>query len=76
MIGANCSVQIWQLSIERPPRTVKQATERLDGGTTFLHDPWQREGDAFNPGHGITAVLEGGDLLEKVSIACSMTHST
>ena len=47
-----------------------QATELLDGTRTFLHDPWKREGDVPNPGHGITAVLEGGNLLEKVSLAC------
>ncbi|EIE21621.1 Coproporphyrinogen III oxidase, partial [Coccomyxa subellipsoidea C-169] len=47
-----------------------------DGGTTFLHDPWQREGDAFNPGHGITAVLEGGDLLEKAAVNVSIVQGT
>lgn len=46
--------------------TVKQATERLDGSKTFLRDPWHRDREHPNPGHGLTAVLEGGDLLEKV----------
>lgn len=44
-----------------------QEAEALEGsGARFNRDRWTRgEGDA-NAGYGITAVLEGGDLLEKV----------
>ena len=43
-----------------------QAAEALDGGSRFEHEPWQRPTGSPNPGHGVTAVLEGGTLLEKV----------
>ena len=44
-----------------------QAAEELDGGGSFKMEPWDRPEGSPNPGHGITAVLEGGTLLEKVS---------
>ncbi len=43
-----------------------QEAEVLDGGgRAFLRDRWQRNATDSNAGYGITAVLEGGDLLEK-----------
>ena len=45
-----------------------QAAEALDEGTHFQHEPWQRPMGSPNPGHGVTAVLEGGTLLEKVHL--------
>ncbi len=42
-----------------------QAGEALDGsGSHFVQDAWQREGAIT--GQGVTAVLQGGKLLEKV----------
>ena len=47
-----------------------QDAESLDGsGQQFLRDRWDRNADDANAGYGITAVLEGGDLLEKASIS-------
>lgn len=44
-----------------------QAAEELDGsGKRFLQDRWERSPEDANAGYGITRVLEGGDLLEKV----------
>jgi len=44
-----------------------QEAEQLDGsGRRFLVDRWQRGAAEANTGFGITAVLEGGALLEKV----------
>ena len=46
---------------------VAQETEELDGaGASFLRDHWERPGAESGAGYGITCVLEGGDLLEKV----------
>lgn len=43
-----------------------QETEKLDGsGKRFFRDKWDRNQQDVNAGYGITAVLEGGDLLEK-----------
>ncbi|CAL8469400.1 g8941 [Coccomyxa elongata] len=64
-----------QFLLDSQERIIK-ATELLDGSRTFLRDPWQREGDAPNPGHGITAVLEGGDLLEKAAVNVSIVQGT
>lgn len=42
------------------------ALERLDGsGVRFRRDAWRRDGSEPNPGNGVTAVLEGGALIEK-----------
>ncbi len=44
-----------------------QETEELDGArVTFANDRWERPGTESSGGYGITCVLEGGDLLEKV----------
>ena len=57
-----CAVMI------RSARGAEQETERFDGGgATFLRDRWERPGSASSGGYGITCVLEGGALLEKVS---------
>lgn len=45
-----------------------QETERLDGGGDFTIDRWERNASDPNAGYGITAVLEGGSLLEKVTL--------
>lgn len=38
----------------------------VDGGAVFAQNPWDRFDEEGNfVGHGITAVLEGGDLIEK-----------
>ena len=52
------------------PLACVQAAEALDGGSRFVHEAWQRPPGSPNPGHGVTAVLEGGILLEKVHL-CS-----
>ena len=41
------------------------AVESLDGGAVFRRDAWTRPPSEPNPGHGVTAVLEGGALIEK-----------
>lgn len=49
--------------------------EALDGsGRTFVRDRWSRGSD--NAGYGITAVLEGGDLLEKAAANVSIIHGS
>ena len=49
------------------PCTAPQETEQLDGGgAAFLPDRWERPGAEPGAGYGITCMLEGGDLLEKV----------
>ena len=47
-----------------------QAAERLDGGSQrFRQDSWTRPpGAASTQGQGITAVLQGGDVLEKAAV--------
>lgn len=53
----------------RLPHSYLQEAESLDGsGQQFLRDRWDRNADDANAGYGITAVLEGGELLEKASI--------
>ena len=48
------------------PPCAQEAEELESSGAKFVRDRWNRgEGDT-NAGYGITAVLEGGDLLEKV----------
>lgn len=53
-----------------------RAVEALDGsGARFLREPWTRAAGAEGvsaPGRGLTAVLEGGHLIEKG--AASVTH--
>lgn len=52
-----------------------EATEALDGkGVSFHQDRWSR-GDK-NAGYGITAVLEGGDIVEKAAVNISIIHGT
>jgi coproporphyrinogen III oxidase len=47
-------------------RILREA-EQLDGsGRVFLRDRWER-GPGQGSGYGVTAVLEGGDLLEKAA---------
>ena len=49
------------------PCAATQEAEQLDGGgASFLRDRWERPGAESGAGYGITCVLEGGDLLEKV----------
>lgn len=36
-----------------------------------MEDPWERSASSANAGYGITAVLEGGALLEKVPSAAT-----
>lgn len=48
-----------------------QEAERLDSsGTSFRRDHWERSTESStansSAGHGLTAVLEGGAVLEKV----------
>lgn len=43
-----------------------QAAEALNRGSHFELEPWERPERSPNPGRGLTAVLEGGSLLEKV----------
>lgn len=39
----------------------------IDGGERrFVRDRWQRDATDSNAGYGVTAVLEDGNLLEKV----------
>ncbi len=47
--------------------------EAVDGSKTFLRDAWERApGDASGlTGHGMTAVLEGGAVLERAGVALS-----
>ena len=48
---------------------VSQETQQLDGHVKakFRQHKWQRDSKNPGAGYGITAVLEGGNLLEKVS---------
>lgn len=51
-----------------------QTAEDLDGsGRRFVQDRYQRGTGDPNQGFGITAVLEDGALLEKVSLLCTWT---
>jgi coproporphyrinogen III oxidase len=46
--------------------------EAEDGTRPFLRDPWQRTGSSGElSGRGITAVLEGGAVLERAGVALS-----
>jgi coproporphyrinogen III oxidase len=46
--------------------------EADDGSRTFLTDPWERSAHAGGlAGRGITAVLEGGSVLERAGVALS-----
>lgn len=48
----------------------------MDGsGRRFLRDRWDRGGGDSNAGYGITAVLEGGQLLEKVGAQLAFEFS-
>lgn len=56
-------------NIQLTPRVSRprQEAERIDGsGRIFLRDCWQRDAADSNAGYGVTAVMESGDLLEKV----------
>lgn len=46
----------------------------MDGCQKFLLDRWERDAQDANAGYGITAVLEGGELLEKVALSSPRTH--
>ena len=50
-----------------------QKTEECDGSKKFLIDRWERDAQDANAGYGITAVLEGGQLLEKVGFCRSFS---
>ena len=43
-----------------------------DSGATFHQDRWERDPGNPNAGFGITAVLEGGQLLEKAAANVSV----
>ena len=46
--------------------------EAADGTRQFLQDRWERDGGASDlKGRGVTAVLEGGTLLERAGVALS-----
>lgn len=48
--------------------SLAQDTEALQGGgASFVRDRWERNPSDPNAGYGITAVMEGGPLLEKVT---------
>jgi len=59
---------------------IKRATELDGSGRTFVRDRWDRDQSNPNAGFGITAVLEGGELLEKaasnVSVISGVLSST
>ncbi|KAJ1431437.1 Coproporphyrinogen III oxidase [Ochromonadaceae sp. CCMP2298] len=49
----------------------------VDGGAVFAQNPWDRFDDAGGfVGHGITAVLEGGDLIEKGAASTTFLRGT
>lgn len=51
----------------QPDSTFIQETEELaDDGSTFAIDRWERNSADPNAGYGITSVMEGQGLLEKV----------
>lgn len=50
-----------------------QEAAQLDGsGRPFVQDRWDRDSSNPNAGFGITAVLEGGNLLEKAAANVSI----
>ncbi|MFT4704547.1 MAG: coproporphyrinogen III oxidase [Bradymonadia bacterium] len=54
-----------------------EAIEAIDGSTTFKRDKWQRPENAEGPimgGHGLTCVLEDGEVFEKAGIGLSVVH--
>ena len=67
-----------KMIIQAPERITAcvQAAEALDGGSRFEHEAWHRPTGSPNPGHGVTAVLEGGTLLEKVYPCCTYSHQS
>ena len=48
----------------------------MDKGSRFELEAWERPEGSPNPGHGVTAVLEGGRLLEKVLQGHSLQHKS
>jgi len=49
-----------------------EAIAELDGGGPFLRDPWTREDGAQGlGGRGLTAILEGGRIIERGGVALS-----
>ena len=42
------------------------AEDLADDGSKFLIEKWERDASDPNAGYGITSVMEGGSLLEKV----------
>jgi coproporphyrinogen III oxidase len=53
------------------------ALSELDGGAPFLRDPWTRAGSAQGlGGRGLTAILEGGRIIERGGVALSDVSGT
>ena len=51
---------------------IRQLEEEEGGGRFFQQDPWEKA----NTGHGITAVIQRGELLEKGAISTTLTRGT
>jgi coproporphyrinogen III oxidase len=65
-----------QFIVASQDRILREA-EVLDGsGRTFLRDRWERPGGDKGEGYGVTAVLEGGDLLEKAAANITVIQGT
>jgi coproporphyrinogen III oxidase len=63
--------------VDSQDRIIREA-EQLDGsGRTFLRDRWERSPSSNGGGgYGVTAVLEGGDLLEKAAANITVIRGT
>jgi coproporphyrinogen III oxidase len=51
---------------------ITDAIAAVDGGGTFLTDPWQKEPGELLQGSGITKILEQGQLFERAG--CGFSH--
>jgi coproporphyrinogen III oxidase len=57
--------------------SITAGAEALDGaGQHFRRDRWERSSSDPGAGFGITAVMEGGDLLEKAAVNISVIAGT
>ncbi|KAK9831321.1 hypothetical protein WJX81_002110 [Elliptochloris bilobata] len=55
---------------------IAEAEELDNSGKRFFIDRWERDVSNLNSGYGITAVLEGGGLLEKAAVSISVVSGT
>lgn len=76
-LAASADAAAFEQFVVDMQKQILQEAESLDGsGQQFLRDRWDRNADDANAGYGITAVLEGGDLLEKAAANVSIVRGS